>query len=270
LKPLIKFLVYSNIWVAICVIAIAISSEFLLESYNFKISLFLFSSTVFIYNFQRSIRIKNGGSHARKDWFLSHKKTVYSLMAFCLMISGYYFYLFRFSTQAAIILIAILSLLYPFGLRKIPFLKIFIISTVWTIGTMGLLVLENDLMLSDNVILHLIARFLFVFAITVPFDIRDIKYDIGRLKTLPLFFGVQKAQYFSFFALTICAVIAVNQYLANTLFSSQLLALILLYFIAAIFVINSNQERDDFYFSFLGESLSICSYLFLGILLLIF
>ena len=270
MKSLIRFLVYSNIWVAICVVALAISSELLLGSENCQISLFLFFSTVFIYNFQRIVKIKKGVSHERKEWFLRHKKLVYTLMILCLSFSGYYFYFFKFYTKIAICSIGILSFLYPFGLRKIPFLKILVISMVWTIGTMLLLVLENHLLISENTIFNLCARFLFVFAITIPFDIRDVKYDLGKVKTFPLFFGVRKSQYLAFSALTICAVISVYQYLENILFSPHLLALILLYFAAAIFVANSNQERDYLYFSFLGESLSICAYLFLGIMLLIF
>ena len=211
-----------------------------------------------------------GGQHMRKEWFNQNKVFVYVLMSLSLLISGYYFNLFNFKTQLAIFFITILSLFYPFGLRKAPFMKIFVISIVWTIGTTILLVLENNLIFSEDVILNIIARFLFVFAITIPFDIRDIKYDTGKLITLPLVFGVKRTQHLAFLALTICSIIHINQFLFNTLDLYCLLALILLYFISIIFVANSNQKRDDLYFSFLGESLSICSYLFLGILLLIF
>ena len=51
---------------------------------------------------------------------------------------------------------------------------------------------------------------------------------------------------------------------------AHLLAIILLCFNSLIFVWNSNENRGEMYFSFWGEGLSICSYLFLVILLLIF
>ena len=249
---------------------LGLSTEIILASSNLHISIFLFFSTLFIYNFQRVVRLRMGGQHMRKEWFYKNKLVVYVLMLLSLVVSGYYFNLFNFKTQLAIFLITILSLLYPFGLRKVPFMKIFVISIVWTIGTTVLLVLENNLIFSEDVILNIIARFLFVFAITIPFDIRDIKYDTGKLITLPLVFGIKRTQHLAFLALTICGIIHINQFLFNTLDLYCLLALILLYFISIIFVANSNQKRDDLYFSFLGESLSICSYLFLGILLLIF
>ena len=62
-----------------------------------------------------------GGQHMRKEWFYKNKVFVYVLMSISLFVSGYYFNLFNFTTQLAIFFITILSLLYPFGLRKVPF-----------------------------------------------------------------------------------------------------------------------------------------------------
>jgi len=42
--------------------------------------------------------------------------------------------------------------------------------------------------------LMIIERFLFIFAITIPFDIRDMEGDrTAGLKTLPVFFGERKS-----------------------------------------------------------------------------
>ena len=147
--------------------------------------------------------------------------------------SGYYFFQFQSPTQIAIAFSGVLSLLYPFGLRKVPFSKIFVISLIWTISTMLLLAFENYIPITQNIVLHLISRFLFVFAITIPFDIRDLKYDAQNLKTIPLFFGVQKSKIIGVLALIICGIISFFQSLENDLILSNLLALILLYFVAS-------------------------------------
>ena len=135
---------------------------------------------------------------------------------------------------------------------------------------MLLLVLENNIPISQNIVLHLLSRFLFVFAITIPFDIRDLKYDAQNIQTIPLFFGILKARLIALFSLFICVVISVFQYLENTLISSNLLALILLYFVASIFIVKSDEKRGEMYFSFWVESLSILCYLFFVISVLIF
>ena len=133
-----------------------------------------------------------------------------------------------------------------------------------------MLVFENNIPITQNIVLHLISRFLFVFSITIPFDIRDLKHDAKNLMTIPLFLGVQKSKIIGVLALLICAIIAIFQLFENTVISSNLLALILLYFVASIFIVKSDESRGEMYFSFWGESLSILGYLFLVIMLLIF
>ena len=270
MKSFIKFIVFSNIWVAFCVVALCLSTEVLLSTSNYKISQFVFFATLFIYNFQRVVRFEKGLNHVRKLWLVKQKVAIYVLMACGGLISVYRFFEFQLITQIFIVFVAIISVLYPFSLRKIPFIKIFIISFVWTVSTMLLLLLENDIPISVNIILHLLSRFLFVFAITIPFDIRDLKYDAQNLQTIPFFFGILKARFISFFALFICLVISVFQYLENNIISINLLALILLYFVASILIVKSDEKRSEMYFSFWVESLSILCYFFLIIMLLIF
>jgi 4-hydroxybenzoate polyprenyltransferase len=130
--------------------------------------------------------------------------------------------------------------------------------------------IENNIPISQNIALHLIARFLFVFAITIPFDIRDLKYDTQNLRTIPLFFGALKSRFIAVFSLFICGVIAIFQHLEKALIFPNLLALIFLYFVSSIFIAKSDESRGEMYFSFWGESLSILGYLFLVIMLLIF
>ena len=251
-------------------LALALSSELLLGTDNYQISKFVFFATLFTYNFQRVVRVKRGANHMRKEWLLKHRAAIYFLILVGGIMSGYYFSKFQIITQIAIVFSGVLSVLYPFGLRKLAFSKIFIISLVWTISTMLLLVLENNIPISESIVFHLMARFLFVFAITIPFDIRDLKYDAKNLQTIPLFFGIIKARFIALFSLFICVVLSVFQYLENTLISSNLLALILLYFVASIFIVKSDEKRGEMYFSFWVESLSILCYLFFVISVLIF
>jgi 4-hydroxybenzoate polyprenyltransferase len=269
-KSLICFLVFSNLWVAFCVLALALSSELLFRTSNYQISQFVFFATLFTYNFQRVVRIEKGLNHVRKVWLAKQNIAIYVLMACGGLVSAYRFFEFQLITQVVIIIVGLLSVLYPFGLRKIPFSKIFIISFVWAVSTMLLLVLENNLQITQNIVLHLVSRFLFIFAITIPFDIRDLKYDAKNLRTIPLVFGVYKARLIALFSLFICAIIAVYQYLENTSNSSNLLALILLYFVASIFIIKSDEKMSEMYFSFWVESLCILAYFFLVFVGLIF
>ena len=145
MKSIIHFLVYSNIWVAFCALGLTISTEVLFGTANFKLSQFVFFATIFTYNFQRVVRLRKGQKHARKDWSNQHRLVVYLLILVGGFMSLYRFIDFRSSTQLAIIFSGVLSIFYPFGLRKIPFIKIFVISFVWAVSSMLLLVIENGI-----------------------------------------------------------------------------------------------------------------------------
>ena len=265
------FLINSNIFVSFCVLSLALSSEILLGSYNYKISQFVFFATIFTYNFQRMVRVGKLQRHVRTDCLKKNKLLIYLIMIIGAVMSLYLFSDFESNTQIAIIFSGILSISYPFGLRKIPFSKIFIISLVWTTSTMLLLVLEeNSIPLNINTYLHLICRFLFVFAICIPFDIRDIKYDNIRLKTIPIIVGISKSKFICFLSLFSIVIISIVQFWNYKLSIEFLITIILSCTVSLIFISKSDEKKSDFFFSFWIESLSILLYLFLAISISIF
>ena len=270
MKLIIRFFINTNIWVAFCVLGLVFSAEILLGVTNLKISQFVFLATIFAYNFQRLVRFKKGHQHSCKDWLKHNRKLIYLLVFISATLSTYLFFDFKLTTQTAILLVGVLSVFYPFGLRKIPFLKIFIISFVWAFSTMMLLVLENNIQISQSIIWQLISLFLFVFAITIPFDIRDIDYDTKNVVTIPLFFGVRRAKIIAVFSLFLCSFISFFQHLEMSLSLQNLLALIMLYILSAILIVKSDKKNTKIYFSFWVESLSLFSYFLLVISELIF
>ena len=56
-------------------------------------------------------------------------------------------------------------------------------------------------------------RLCFVFAITIPFDIRDLKYDSLQLKTIPTIFGEEKARYIAYATLGIYELLIIVQFI---------------------------------------------------------
>lgn len=81
------------------------------------------------------------------------------------------------------------------GLRNIPGLKLLLIAGVWAASTVLLPILATaEIQINKLQTLILLAqRFLFVAAITLPFDIRDIDQDKAyALKTIPVQLGKQK------------------------------------------------------------------------------
>ena len=129
MKSFFRFLIFSNILVAFCVLALALSTEILLGiQSNYKISQFVFFATLFAYNFQRVVRIKKGKTHIRKDWLNRHKIAIYGLMLLGGLISARLFFEFQPSTQIAIVVSGILSI-GEFNVMELKNLSHFVYSS---------------------------------------------------------------------------------------------------------------------------------------------
>lgn len=218
LVNVINWLLYSNIFIALCAVAMTLQTLFLLQQ-EWKTSLALlglvFFSTWFIYALHRLVswRKLNASLDIPRFQIIgnyqSHIK-IYAVLA-AILAAICFFYLEQ-RTQWALLLPALLSLGYvlPFigkrqlRLRDLPFIKIFLIAGVWSYVTVLLPLLEAGIHLQMNgirSITHLILpsfleRALFIFIITLPFDLRDWKLDQHHaVKTVPTALGPKRTIY---------------------------------------------------------------------------
>ncbi|NML57657.1 UbiA prenyltransferase family protein [Chryseobacterium cheonjiense] len=150
-------------------------------------------------------------------------------------------------------IIVFLGLLYnsfflDLYIRKIPLLKVFYVGLVWALVNCWLTLPEF------NIPIFLIS-FLFITALVLPFDIRDMKVD--TVKTFPALIGVQNTKYIAYILVFLSMMLAA-QYLTFYSAVSFFLAGIVTY----IFIYFSENERDDAYFSFGVETCSALPFLF--------
>ena len=155
------------------------------------------------------------------------------------------------------LLIVILGLLYnSFFLekfiRKIPLLKVFYVGLVWALVNSWLCFSEFNFPI-------FCISFLFVTALVLPFDIRDMKND--KIVTFPRLIGVYDTKRLAYFLVFVSLNISTS-YLetssAVAFFITGIVTFILIYF-------SENSQRDS-YFSFWVET---CSGLPLIIILLL-
>ena len=80
-------------------------------------------------------------------------------------------------------------------LQKIPGLKTLMIAFVWSAATVFLPILQSGASFDNyHVLLIFAERFALIFAIAIPFDIRDMKADeLVGIKTIPLAFGSNRS-----------------------------------------------------------------------------
>ena len=96
-------------------------------------------------------------------------------------------------------------------LREIPYLKIWVILTVWIIVVCLVPLSELNAFETGSLfatrLVFILQQGAFVFALTIPFDIRDLKVDAKEQKTIPMILGIERsikiaksALWISFFA----------------------------------------------------------------------
>ena len=144
-------------------------------------------------------------------------------------------------------IIVVLGLLYnSFFLekfiRKIPLLKIFYVGLTWALINSWLILPEF------NWPIFLIS-WLFISALVLPFDIRDMKSD--DVVTFPILIGIQKTKFLAYALVFIASLLSIS-YL-DLIFSLCFLLTTIITFLLIYFSENDNREA---YFSFLVESCS--------------
>ncbi len=109
--------------------------------------------------------------------------------------------------------------------------------------TLYLPVLQLETVFDPVTILLLFAeRFAFIFAIAIPFDIRDMETDSRQgVKSFPIVFGSYKAEHISYFALSLSAIVSIiNFYLSGLAFVFLSCIISILF---SFFAINSKKLR---------------------------
>jgi 4-hydroxybenzoate polyprenyltransferase len=226
----VGFIIHSNILIALSALALTLATQVQLgmdpRAHVYLAVIFL--ATVFNYNLHRYLTFyknPNADKNDKLKWAKEHLNTFVALIL--LSFGGLVVVLFFVKTEILylLVLLAILSFLYSFSfpgkhksnfrLLKIPGMKTFLIAFVWTGATVLIPVLSEDKSFDHLQIILLFAeRFTFIFAIAIPFDIRDMETDAqASLSTIPLVFGEKNAMNISNVALLLSLSIAIFHYL---------------------------------------------------------
>lgn len=142
-------------------------------------------------------------------------------------------------------------------LRDLHFLKIFLIAAVWAWLTVWLPAAEAGKGFDRTVLLMGLERAAFIFAITLPFDVRDLAIDRHtQVKTLPAAMGVPLTVGLSFFLLFLMMVLAgMNDYPSGVMTALSVSALL-----SAALILFSHRVGHDYYFSGLLDGMMFAQF----------
>jgi hypothetical protein len=264
LKRSFEFYVFGNIHVAVAAYCLTKISFLQFDINNQPLANFVFFSTVLSYNFIRLFQVDRLNSMTAV-WIKANKKALIVLNSLAFLGSAYYLLSFRLVEILVLLPFVLATLFYVFpfknqvaGLRNVPGLKLFLISITWTGLTLYLPLFSADLHNSEQLYASMAQRFLFVLAITIPFDIRDARFDLPGLSTIPQVLGVNKSKMIAILTLIIVVVIDLSIAYED---SNYFWINVFIMGLSSIMIAFSGSHRRRFYTAFWIEALPILWYL---------
>ncbi len=276
--PAFDFLLFSNLFMALCAVAQALVTFMLIGSRPvFLVLAILFLSTFFIYNFSILLskpKQPENSPFKRVHWYSAHHKLMVVLTIVSAILLLPLFFMVTVESRLLLIFLSFLSLGYglplftagnqKFGLRNIPGLKLLLIGFTWTLSVVLLPIIEAKnnfflLVYNKDILLLTTKRFLFITAMAIPFDIRDLFLDrkLG-LKTVPVVFGEKNAYLLCQFLLA-GYLILLFLFKAHG-FDSNFFALTITILLAEWLILRSKFEKNEYYYFFYVDGVLILQY----------
>ncbi|MDC0355048.1 hypothetical protein OAM97_02435 [Flavobacteriaceae bacterium] len=257
IKKLFDFYIKSSFHLGVCVVSLYIISIYKLQiDLNYYIITCLFSSTIVVYNF-----IKYAST--LPYYFFVQNTPIKKIQIVSFFFGFFLLYsLFFLSVEALFFgfFLFLICVLYVFPInhfisnfRNRSKIKIFLVAICWSGATVIFPFIESNSINYGDSMLLFVQFFLFVIVCTVPFEIRDLKYDSNDLKTIPQIYGTNNSKYISYVLIFIFFSISfIINGTSIDLISDLLISIVL------VFIIYLTKENQGKYFSsFWVESLPI-------------
>ncbi|WP_234572266.1 hypothetical protein [Rhodohalobacter sp. 614A] len=264
-KQLFDFYLNSSIHVALAVTAFTAITMFNLRmEIDYNLLFFVFFSTIIGYNIT-----KYSGSHESGEEPQPLSKSILIFSLICLLPLFYFMYTQSWAVIIVSGLMGLMTVSYSWpvlwrrsNLRDITSLKIFVIAFVWSTVTVVLPLLAKHAAFGINALIEYGQRFVFVLVLTLPFDIRDVRFDTYQLATIPQIIGIKRSRVFGVFLLCL---VAAFEFSKTPILIDQALILIGVSIFTGFLVMQSVVQQTQYYASFWVESVPIiwCALLFL-------
>lgn len=267
LNNLFRFYINSSIHVSLAVVCLTVVT---FQNYDFpliKESLFfIFFGTITGYNFVKYAGIAK--LHHRS--LAKNLRVIQIFSLFCFLAFIYFSFLQPVSVLIFGGIMGLLTLLYAIpvfsenrNLRGLNGVKVYIIAFVWAGVTVIMPAIYYSEVFQWNIYLGFFQRFSLIIVLMLPFEIRDLKFDMMQLGTIPQKFGVKGSKVIG--ALLLGFFILV-EFLKNDLSWPEVLSVIVVGIVTFAFLKKSKINQKEFYSSFWVEAIPIFWWLILLVL----
>ncbi|WP_029037103.1 UbiA prenyltransferase family protein [Salinimicrobium xinjiangense] len=266
-KKFLDVYINSSIHVAVAVVSlVTITNLHFNLTTDKSLLIFVFFGTITGYNFVKfSGVVKLYHRNLAKSLKIIRFVSLFSLLG--LLITLFLVPLKVLLWSAGFGLLTLLYALPVFGrqknLRSVSGLKIFIIAIVWAGVTVVLPITSNQNVIFETIGLEFSQRFFLVLVWILPFEIRDLKYDLQQLGTIPQRVGVTATK---IIGLVILLAVVVLEILKNYSTLESILAVILTAIVTAVMVWKSNEDQSRYFTALWVEGIPVLWLMFLLLL----
>lgn len=268
LTSAIRFLLYSNVFIGVCAVALIFTNQLtagLPVAFN-ATSLFVFCATVFTYSALKFRgQINQQFQTAHRHWADRNRRLSQLVMWGAAAGAAALFFFMTGASRLITIALGLFTLLYGFielplpggkrTLRHYGLAKTFFVAIVWSITTVLIpLAASPHLFNTAHVpllLFLLVRRFLFVAALTMVFDIKDMPADQhAKLYTLPMAIGVQGTKRLALLFLGgLLLINTIQYYCVPHSALSNMVAINLSLLLSAVCIVPVNEQTgEDWYY----------------------
>jgi 4-hydroxybenzoate polyprenyltransferase len=277
-KKVTDVVLYSSLFIAACAFGLVAQTYMLVgQEVSWRVAGMLFFATLFLYNLESLLP-----GQVRPPLLLTEKKrwlvTHQPLMRWVALVAGG-ITLWLFLGGAPVyplwflLHLLLISVLYTIPvasrkyrllpLRKVPFLKVFLVAYVWAALTvlLPLLYLGREVFAPEPFWMF-VRRFLFIFALALLFDIRDFTKDKALdTYTFPVVLGIPFTKGLSLIVMFVFMLLA-----PIYTHAAEALALLLSGLVSAAVIIYAHEDRSEYYFGSLADGMMLFQFLLVALL----
>ncbi len=269
---------YSNIFIGVCAIALTFTNQLTVSDtvYFDKSCWFIFFSTIFTYSYLKVKSPAGVNYHtAHRNWAAENPQLAKNILLISLIASVVFFFTLEGNVKMIVLLLAAITAFYGFveipftrpkiKLRDLGLVKTFFVALVWSVTTV-IVPLAYAPVTTDMMVFLLLRRFLFILALTMVFEIKDMTGDREHnLKTLPLAMGISNTKLFAQGILMLLLLINLAQFLFFDISLSNMLAVNLSVLLSIICIQPVNEETPDNWYYLSLDGMMIVQFIFVYI-----
>lgn len=258
LKQIFDFYINSSIHVALAVVSLCVVTYLNFEfSPDADLLLFVFFGSITGYNFVKYAGIaKLHHSSLAKGLKIIQ---IFSFFAFLLLLWSAWNIQLKILSWT--VFFGLFTLLYALpvlnkkrNLRSVSGIKIFVIAFVWAGVTVILPFIEGGGTIGLEVLPEFVQRFLLVLVLILPFEIRDLKYDLQQLGTIPQKMGITRTK---ILGVVILAGLFLIEFLKDNISLTSISALAIIVLFTTGMIWKSKERQSQYFSAFWVESIPI-------------